>query len=231
MKRNERCRIMVGVLVALALVCSLWSTQAMAYNYTITGYTGSFLINDGGTLDTIGKYTINLTGGALVNNHVDNLKGSISLISDDGIAFDYSALLIDSFFLDYTDSVFTLGSLENGNMIQLLLGAATMDPEIPIPVGVNVEAAKNLGNGYVYVNQIYEDGVNGYFSYDEIGALTDPVKKYGHIYLPGFLATDTAGNLVDMDIDDASVPVPEPSTVLLIGGGLAGLAFWRRRKA
>lgn len=220
---------MVGVLVALALVCSLWSTQALAYNYTITGYTGSFLINDGGTLDTIGKYTINLTGGALVNNHVDNLTGSISLISDDGSAFDYSASLIDSFFLDYTDSVFTLGSLENGNMIQLLLGAAT----IPVPDGVTVEAAKNLGNGYVYVNQIYGDGVNGYFSYDEIGALTDPVTKYGHIISSGFLATDSAnpGNLVDMDIDDASVPVPEPSTLLLIGGGLAGLAFWRRRKA
>jgi hypothetical protein len=30
---------------------------------------------------------------------------------------------------------------------------------------------------------------------------------------------------------DNTQPVPEPSTMLLLGGGIAGLAFWRRRKS
>lgn len=40
--------------------------------------------------------------------------------------------------------------------------------------------------------------------------------------------------IVDNMSGDASgvgAPVPEPSTLLLLGGGLAGLAFWRRKKA
>lgn len=37
--------------------------------------------------------------------------------------------------------------------------------------------------------------------------------------------------LASIDINGGSAPVPEPSTMLLLGAGLAGLAFWRKRRS
>jgi len=38
-------------------------------------------------------------------------------------------------------------------------------------------------------------------------------------------------NILDYGNNPGTAPVPEPSTIILLGSGLAGLAFWRRRQA
>jgi len=243
MKKNGESRIMVGALVALALFCSLWTTQANAYptfqfsgtaavagffadpasgtdfdvydiNYfislsptTATMYTEGFASTPPGVVPAVigSPHLLTQMAGSII------LTGGFDQTTDAPAGINLTANFNDLLFVSYDPDFLALSfGIDDGTGL-----TSEMFGVYDFGLDANYNLLSVFGPFIVPPTFFYTDG---------FGPLSDDG-------VSGF--TDLAGNLLDLEVltNDATVSaVPEPSTLLLLGAGLAGLGFWRRRK-
>ncbi|MDD2851461.1 MAG: PEP-CTERM sorting domain-containing protein [Desulfuromonadaceae bacterium] len=86
----------------------------------------------------------------------------------------------------------------------------------------------NTDNGNQILNH---SGILNAGSYSlSLWALVNQGSEGEGSYYGGTSSFEFGLDLTEVNGGTGTNPVPEPSTMLLLGGGLAGLAFWRRKK-
>lgn len=155
---------------------------------------------------------------------------------------DWANAGIDSF--DWVNATWSTGDAAFGNAYSLpyntewdagtdlaLIKTFTIDGGLTGNLTLNVAS----DNGFiVFVNgsQVAKENAEGYTSYWEynFSLLSDPFLAPGE-NLVQVLAEDHGGaTFFDMKLSGDVAPVPEPSTILLLGTGLLGLGWYGRKR-
>ena len=79
----------------------------------------------------------------------------------------------------------------------------------------------------VFIDEAF--GIDG-SSYVLEGAFDLSALEYGGLYTGGDIALHWTMSCGNDFLDITTSPIPEPSTYLLLGSGIVGLVFWRRRR-
>jgi len=213
-------KLAVG-LVGLAFLVMPGSASAVLLNYTFTGFAGpgSTLcldpcnIDDDDPIDLLER-AFRITGMTLsdIDSEPDDGTGAYSAMSTyafDGIGEFVTDAVTGEFYIQdcFSPDQFNCVGLTDPSISAGFLAKHPLQPFDPDLGGVP------LGGPFATL-------------LDDAGIRT-LVNSFGHILV-----------FIPFDIDDVSLtvtaksqaPIPEPSTILLLASGLAGLGFFRRRR-
>ena len=112
----------------------------------------------------------------------------------------------------------------------------TFSGEVEKPDGSESAAIWTLGGKYSYDFNLTEETYNS-DAYSLLGRMDIEDDGTLNVFISqgsSFLKSDNDFyldySILTVNGDDGTAPVPEPGTLLLLGSGLAGLAFYRRKK-
>ena len=137
-----------------------------------------------------------------------------------------------SFFLEYdvsvTDPLFLIHDLRHAfSFTSIGIGSVNLITQAGFPPDVNasIQSVEGFGNnGVVNEDEAFLNDVSSQHMLHVLDFRAETTQPLPGLIVSG--AIDVSG----IDLTFSQIPIPEPSTWLLLGAGLAGLALWRRHQ-